>query len=280
MELVPEELGESAPTGLIRDRSISAKGKEDKKERFKGKRKEKNMEVKEGEEMTIVKSEPMDEVAPIALPNRRVERLDDTMLSEDEDVDVDMDGNRLTISDEATPEVAAIQAVDLSESEGEEEEEDMTGDFIKEGGMVSHSFFMPVLFSPADEHPWSSQENPEDKLYLFQFPNPFPHFVPNPDFSLLRDVDTMRSPEQKPHGILKKSVQFDAGAKDEKKDAKRPLKENEEKRKAYKELEAKEKLRKPEGRIGTLVIMKSGKAKMVLGDGIVMDVSWFVSEFT
>jgi hypothetical protein len=29
----------------------------------------------------------------------------------------------------------------------------------------------------------------------------------------------------------------------------------------------------PEGRIGTLVVMKSGKVKMVLGDGIVMDVS-------
>jgi hypothetical protein len=83
----------------------------------------------------------------------------------------------------------------------------------------------------------------------------------------------MKSPEQKPHSILKKTVQFDAGAKDEKKDAKRPLKENDEKRKVYKELEAKEKKRKPEGRIGTLVVMKSGKVKMVLGEGIVMDVS-------
>ena len=35
----------------------------------------------------------------------------------------------------------------------------------------------------------------------------------------------------------------------------------------------KEEARKPEGRIGTMVVMKSGKVKMVLGDGIVMDVS-------
>lgn len=29
----------------------------------------------------------------------------------------------------------------------------------------------------------------------------------------------------------------------------------------------------PQGRIGTLAVMKSGKVKMILGDGIVMDVS-------
>lgn len=36
---------------------------------------------------------------------------------------------------------------------------------------------------------------------------------------------------------------------------------------------AKENARKIEGRIGTLVVTKLGKVKMVLGDGIVMDVS-------
>jgi DNA-directed RNA polymerase III subunit RPC4 len=144
MELVPEELGESAPTGLIRDRSISVKGKgKDKKDRLTALKKA-TMEVKEGEGMTIVKSEPVDELTPVPPPKKRVERVDDTMLSEDEDVDVDMDGNRMSISDETTPEVTPVRAVDLSESEGEEEEEDMTGDFIKEDGFVSS----PILFCP------------------------------------------------------------------------------------------------------------------------------------
>lgn len=43
--------------------------------------------------------------------------------------------------------------------------------------------------------------------------------------------------------------------------------------KRIKGLQQKEGWRLPEGRIGTLVVMKSGKVKMVVGDGIVMDVS-------
>ncbi len=133
MELVPAELGESAPTGLIRDRSmvdgVDARGKPKR-----GKRKPK-MEVRGGEGAHIVKAEPADEVVvPGAGPARRKEREDDTLLSEDEDVDVDVAGVRVG-SD--APEVDTTQAVDMSDSEIEEEEEDMTGDFVKEPGMVS-----------------------------------------------------------------------------------------------------------------------------------------------
>lgn len=132
------------------------------------------------------------------------------------------------------------------------------------------------------------QDDPDDKLYLFQFPNPFPHFVPDPELSLVKDFDvhypplaaaakkeTPTSPD-KPHGILKK-VQFGEGVKvedkDDKKEARRIAKEQEERKAMLRELQKQEAQRKPEGRIGTLVVMKSGRVKMVLGKDIVMDVS-------
>jgi hypothetical protein len=96
------------------------------------------IEAKTEAEM-MVKPEPMDEMLPAA-PRRRKVRTDDTMLSSDEDVDVNMAGERVsTGTGTTTPEadVARTQAVDLSDSEPEDDDEDMTGDFVKEDGMVS-----------------------------------------------------------------------------------------------------------------------------------------------
>ena len=82
------------------------------------------------------------------------------------------------------------------------------------------------------------QADPQDKLFVFQFPNLFPKFdsaVPV-DFSAAEDV----KPDVKP---------------------------------SMAQLRARKKNPPPpEGRIGTMVVMRSGKVKLVLGDDIVMNV--------
>lgn len=114
--------------------------------------------------------------------------------------------------------------------------------------------------------------------------------MPNPALSLLNGIEDVKpepgdtpstATEGAPKSILKKSVAFADG------EAPLPLSSSDEKpalkdqdpatsngdTKDRSELRARELARKPEGRIGTLVVMKSGKTKMVLGDGIVLDVS-------
>ncbi|KAJ9122096.1 hypothetical protein QFC24_004323 [Naganishia onofrii] len=284
MEVVPEEMGESAPTGLIRARSLKAagvgakkKGKEDKKPKI---------------DNTLVKPEP---TSPEQVPTQSKgkgkgkARVDDTLLDVDENMDLDESGARLE------DEPVSTQAIDQSDSEEEEEEEDMTGDFVAEEGM----------------------DNPEDRLYLFQFPEPFPKFLPNPATSLARKIEQLKAeavaaaaavkaepkPEPKTNGIMKKNVSFkkegDAkmdgdegdGASDgddkgttsaakekerEKaaaREAKHAKAESDARFKKIAEYEKREKERKAEGRIGTLVVSKSGRVKMVLGRDIVMDVT-------
>lgn len=149
------------------------------------------------------------------------------------------------------------------------------------------------------------QDNPEDKLYLFQFPEPFPKFLPNPATSYAAKIEELKrqavaaasvKAEVKPNGILKKAVTFDAdgdvpmedkpegaGSGDEEKkptkdkiaarEAKQAKAEAEARHKMIAEYERKENNRKAQGRIGTLVVTKSGRAKMVLSEDIVMDVS-------
>lgn len=151
----------------------------------------------------------------------------------------------------------------------------------------------------------SLQDNPEDKLYMFQFPEPFPKFLPNPATSLAAKIEELKAKavaaatvkaESQPNGILKKKVSFDgkgdanmegkadgAGSGDDEKkptkdkiaakEAKQAKAEADERYKTIADLERKERERKAQGRIGTLVVTKSGRAKMVLGKDIVMDVS-------
>lgn len=127
MEVVPEEMGESAPTGLIRARSLMAAGVGAKK---KGKKEERKPTLDD----TLVKPEP---TSPKQAPTqsrgkgKAKARVDDTLLDVDESMDLDESGAR--VDDEPV----STQAIDQDDSEEEEEEEDMTGDFVQEEGMVS-----------------------------------------------------------------------------------------------------------------------------------------------
>lgn len=95
------------------------------------------------------------------------------------------------------------------------------------------------------------QEDPSNKLYIFQFPNLFPQFVPTGPVDLTAGGQTEDvKPDIKPTATQLKSANGLAGSKKGKAPAKPP----------------------PEGRIGTLICTKKGRVKMVLGEGIVMDV--------
>ena len=133
---------------------------------------------------------------------------------------------------EPEEEVNEANMVDLSESESEEEEEDLREDFVPGTNVGPHNLGVGHRLMIQGE---------SDKLYIFQFPHLFPHFIPPGPIDVTAEEDV--KPDVKPT-----AAQLKAKAKGP---APPP----------------------PEGRIGTMVVMKSGRVKMVLGKDIVMDVS-------
>ncbi|KLT40377.1 hypothetical protein CC85DRAFT_297518 [Cutaneotrichosporon oleaginosum] len=230
-------LGESAPTSVYRERDLDggkAKAKaadkaklKEMKRRKKAARAAREAHLSSGVAAPRIKDEPVSPSA--ALPHLPEVRHGDSMMAADLEQDRDAQARRLeapgmsreisgvsTLSE--TPDVDAANALDLSESEDEEYEEDMEGDFV----------FVPGL------------DNPEDKLFTFQFPSMFPRFTSREQ---VPEEDKEKKEEVKPTLAARK---------------------------------AKKLLPPPEGRVGTLCVMKSGKVKLVLGEGeqaIVMNVN-------
>ncbi|KIR60245.1 DNA-directed RNA polymerase III subunit RPC4 [Cryptococcus bacillisporus CA1873] len=214
-------MSESAPTSLYRDRKLTqgkTKGEKDKKDVKSRAAKKKNKEKNEDSSRGGVKDEPMS-------PSQR-ERDDDAMMSGDEEQDRDERGRRVRnfmqtggIDEPEVEEVNAAQAVDLSESESEDEEENLKGDFISIDG----------------------NDAPENKLFIFQFPHLFPKFHPAGPVDLTN-----------PDGDMKPDIKPTAAQLRAKKNVMEPT---------------------PEGRVGTMVVMKSGKVKIVMGKDIVMNVN-------
>lgn len=165
-------LGESAPTSLqrVRDLGDNAKTKDEdgvkvKMKKGKGKDKDEDTRKTTGEEegnrsgrgrdgelilgsgmgMGMgrgmgVKDEPISpDKIDTSLPADTRVREHDAMMEGDEEQDRDQAGRRLmtTGEDEAIEDINEAQKVDLSESESEEEEESMVGDFVQEDGYVS-----------------------------------------------------------------------------------------------------------------------------------------------
>ncbi|GBE86573.1 hypothetical protein SCP_0904520 [Sparassis crispa] len=159
----------------------------------------------------------------------------------------------MEVEEKGTPEVNMANAVDLSESEEEEELEDIIDDF-------------------ALAHDMNDDTNiRQERLYFFQFPTPFPTFVSAstepPDSGMADDTheedggkkvtfaDDTKPPAPSAPGTPGPS----ARAKTEKE--KEPEKEKEKEEP------------KVDGVIGQLEVYQSGAVKMRLGNGIVMDVT-------
>ncbi|EJT53271.1 hypothetical protein A1Q2_03622 [Trichosporon asahii var. asahii CBS 8904] len=263
-------LSESAPTSVYRARDLdggkaAAKAKEKEKIKAQKERKRRQKLVRAAVAGDVpgdvfVKAEPVSPSRPGApLPttaddDMNMEREGDSMIPADQTQDRDEAGRRVraltSVTDistvSGTPDVNEAQRVDLSESEDEEFEEDLGGDFI---------------LVPGGEHP-------EDKLFTFQFPHMFPKFKPPPEPVV--DVDGAAEGAAGAGGAAAGAT--GAGAEAEKKEEKPKL--------AAAAAGRKKPTPPPTGRIGSLVVLKSGKVKMVMGSGdsaVVMDVSPGVS---
>ncbi|WWC65553.1 uncharacterized protein I303_108171 [Kwoniella dejecticola CBS 10117] len=263
-------MSESAPTSLFRDRRLNqdkkAKGKDEKQEKQSKKKSKSKLKSKAAEtddvaldvdpDLPRVKDEPIS-------PEKRAAPLreDDTMLSDDELQDRDDQGRRVRNfaqtggndsplnEDEDEEEVNEAQMVDLSESEEEEEEEDMEGDFVQAEGF----------------------DNPEEKLFIFQFPHLFPKFLPSTPVDLTQTdtkPDITASTTASTNGTAHSAT--NGPLKDVKPDIKPDVKPTPAQLRAGAK-KGPEPV--PEGRVGTMVVMKSGKVKIVMGKDIVMNVT-------
>ncbi|KAF8603851.1 hypothetical protein BDV93DRAFT_493014 [Ceratobasidium sp. AG-I] len=140
-------------------------------------------------------------------------------------------------------------ALDLSESEEDEELEDLVDDFL--GG------------NQTDE----SLAGPQNKLYYFQFPNPFPTFEAQSktsDSTADVEMSDVSGPSSAQKG--KQKVSFAESTKSQ------PLSDDEDDLRKIKP-ENDEETNLSGGIIGQLEIHRSGLIKMRLGDGIVMEVT-------
>ncbi|CAE6436449.1 unnamed protein product [Rhizoctonia solani] len=134
-------------------------------------------------------------------------------------------------------------ALDLSESEEEEEMEDLVEDF---------------LANVQGDEAFSTSRS---KLYYFQFPRPFPSFEPPPKEP--EDIE-MADPGSTSTSKGKQKVTF----------AEDTLSEDEDTNTEPKKLKAEEETSRPSGgKIGQLEIYRSGLVKMKLGNGIAMEVT-------
>jgi DNA-directed RNA polymerase III subunit RPC4 len=268
---------ESAPTSLYRDRKLNDKGKakvkvKDEKRKIKGKGKATTstsegpsvMEVDSQEQSinlgTAVKAEPISPTKPsIPLdPNEGVPppggwRDDDAMMSDDEEQDRDQSGRRVRSfaetggndSDDDDDDVNEAQKVDLSESEEEEEEDDLTADFTQVEGEVS-----PLPYTSTENKLTDVGRAREQAIHV-----PIPKPIPTIRRSKTSRCDRRNTSNQRRSTERKrKRCQTRCQARYQTHSAK------------------KHGVKPPEGRIGSLVVMKSGRVKMVLGDGIVMNV--------
>jgi hypothetical protein len=156
LEVVPEQSGESAPTGLIRHRSIAAALKDGRKKPVKAERENEaghetgqagSSGLRMWDQPVFVKEEPASPekqartLPPIGRGNDKGKgpagRTDDRLTDADMSMDVDVDGNRVDqVVEEEQEVVEAKQAIDLDEIVIEDYEEDITGDFVHLEGEV------------------------------------------------------------------------------------------------------------------------------------------------
>lgn len=277
-------LSESAPTSVYRARDLDggkalAKAKEKEKIKAQKERRRRQKAVRAavtgdgsgtpggaGTGDVFVKAEPVSPSRPGApLPptgeDVDMEREGDSMIPADQTQDRDEAGRRVRATTSGSSEdVNEAQRVDLSESEDEEFEEDLGGDFV---------------LVPGGEHP-------EDKLFTFQFPHMFPKFKPPPVPAEGTEVGADGASGGAAGGVgsaagagagpgAPGTGAAGAGGVDKKEDTKPRLTGAAGRKKPDPP---------PTGRIGSLVVLKSGKVKMVMGSGddaVVMDVSPGVS---
>ena len=158
------------------------------------------------------------------------------------------------MDDNGTGDINLANALDLSESEEEEEMEDIIVDFSQDSEVnllrSPHSHMNLTLTLRAQD-----QGLRQERLYFFQFPAPFPTFVSDQPTPL----DTSGQADPPGGESTPKRVSFSA---DTKPPAAEPEDVDKEKPPAH-----------VDGKIGQLEIYQSGAVKMRLANGILLDVT-------
>ncbi|VDB85008.1 unnamed protein product [Peniophora sp. CBMAI 1063] len=187
---------------------------------------------------------------PLRKEKKRDKKKDKKVKAEDAQVKTEKGKEKMEVDDdEGTPvgdeaDVDAANALNLSESEEEEEMEDLIEDFR----------------ARTDQDTFDANE--ERKLLLFQFPEPFPIFTGRPPTPHPQAAATpIADPKGKGKAAEKKGVSFAQGTKPGQ-PAKAPVEEAAPEEQEY-----------FDGVIGQLEVHRSGAVKMRLANGIVMDVT-------
>ncbi|KAF5336184.1 hypothetical protein D9611_006268 [Ephemerocybe angulata] len=228
-------LSHTAPPSLKKDLDLKGKGREVKQED----EEEVYSDADEGVEIIDMENvRSMDWMAPESL---RKERPPAKKVKK-EKKDLDTPG-----------EIDVANALDLSESEEEEEEpelEDVIEDFATQVNIDSEDASLR-----------------EERLYLFQFPTPFPTFLPNPKPS---EGELPAEDGDVEMGDATKKVSFGP-------DVKPPADEKPTPATSRTASTAPSDAPKPEepldGVVGRLEVYRSGAVKIRLGDDIVLDVT-------
>ncbi|KAI0072688.1 hypothetical protein K474DRAFT_1604653 [Panus rudis PR-1116 ss-1] len=252
-------------------------------ERLKEKEREREKE-RGGEDEEMVYSDPdegveivdmekvrnMDWMAPESLRKEKDAGKKKKKVKKEEEKKTDVKGKGVSIEDamevdnsrettvSAPEEVNLANAVDLSESEDDEELEDIVGDFAL----------------PPEDLEEQDFNTRQERLYFFQFPDPFPTFIshrqpppespsaPNPD-----GASNLEDPSGSIPASGKKAVSFADDTKPPAPGA--PSTTGQAETTKTKDGEKK----KMEGVIGQLEVYASGAVKMRMGNGIVLDVA-------
>ncbi|KAH7335114.1 RNA polymerase III RPC4-domain-containing protein [Rhizoctonia solani] len=215
------ELDWMAPDSLIRVKEEDEEKAARKRDKLKGKIKDGS-----GPAQSKLKMDPEDD-----------DRNAESLLSS-------LDASTVHSGEEETDDKLLANALDLSESEEEEEMEDIVEDF---------------LANAHGDEPFNTSHN---KLYYFQFPRPFPNFELPPKEA--EDVE-MADPDSTSGGKGKQKVTFAEDTLSGDEDATTQPKSK---------VKAEDDTPKPSGgKIGQLEIYRSGLVKMRLGDGIAMEVT-------
>lgn len=159
--------------------------------------------------------------------------------------------------------VNLANALNLSDSEEEEELENIIQDFAEAMHMdVVSSSCLPLFIQSIIQIHDQDGAATHNRLYFFQFPNPFPQFFSPTAGSSKEKGTESADPTEKKVSFAQdtKSAATSTPAVPPQGAAKKPEEESEE---------------KVEGVIGQLEVYESGAVKMRLTNGIVMDVSPF-----
>ena len=173
----------------------------------------------------------------------------------------------MDVTPDAEEQVDLANALDLSESEEEEEMETLINDFATQEEEMDLVRYSVLILSPQSDLSHQDSNVRQEKLYFFQFPDPFPTFVPKPTSQPTVDLTDRENGNAEKSGSSSEKGKKVTFAPDVKSASATPTPT------PAPETPKSDKVEKLDGLIGRLEIYQSGAVKMRLDNGILLDVS-------